>query len=854
MTGKSTSPKTAMRRMVAQGVPSSDQLASLSLDELRSRLESGPEGLTSDAANARLPRGGRSPQAGGEFWRALGLFASQFRSPITMILVAAAVLSMFLRDVADASIILGIVLIGAGLGFWQEYSAANALAALIALVETRVAVLRDGRETELPTELIVPGDVILLSAGSTIPGDCRLMESEDLFVNEAALTGESYPVEKQPCELPAGTPLAGRSNVVFQGTHVISGTAKALVVLTGQKTQLGQISQRLSLRPPETDFERGIRRFGYFLMELTLLLVLGIFVIHLALGRPALEAFLFSLALAVGLTPQLLPAVITVNLTEGARRLAAGKVIVRRLPSIENFGSMNILCSDKTGTLTEGTVRVERCVDFTGADHERALQLAGLNAAFETGFANPIDEALRGAVRIDSSAEKLDEIPYDFLRKRLSVLVRLGERRLFIVKGALPNVLAACTQAETADGRRVPLAAAHEQIQRQFEALGAQGYRALGVAYREIDRDCVTHDDEADLTFSGLLVLRDPPRAGIVETVKRLRDLGIGLKLVTGDNPVVAASVASQVGLDGRALLTGGEVRGMNDEALMRRAEATDVFAEIEPNQKERIILALKRAGHVVGYMGDGINDATALHAADIGISVDRAVDVAKEAADIVLLESDLNVLIDGVQQGRATFANTLKYIFLATSANFGNMFSMAGISLWLPFLPLLPKQILLTNLLTDLPEMTIARDRVDQVLIDRPQRWNIRLIQRFMIVFGLLSSVFDYATFGVLLQALDAGADEFRTGWFVESVASACTVVLIVRSRQPVWRSRPATILVATTLLVIATTIALPYTPLAEPFGFIPLPAAFLGTMLALVALYATSAEVLKRWFYRAG
>jgi Mg2+-importing ATPase len=480
MTGKSTSPKTAMRRMVAQGVPSSDQLASLSLDELRSRLESGPEGLTSDAANARLPRGGRSPQAGGEFWRALGLFASQFRSPITMILVAAAVLSMFLRDVADASIILGIVLIGAGLGFWQEYSAANALAALIALVETRVAVLRDGRETELPTELIVPGDVILLSAGSTIPGDCRLMESEDLFVNEAALTGESYPVEKQPCELPAGTPLAGRSNVVFQGTHVISGTAKALVVLTGQKTQLGQISQRLSLRPPETDFERGIRRFGYFLMELTLLLVLGIFVIHLALGRPALEAFLFSLALAVGLTPQLLPAVITVNLTEGARRLAAGKVIVRRLPSIENFGSMNILCSDKTGTLTEGTVRVERCVDFTGADHERALQLAGLNAAFETGFANPIDEALRGAVRIDSSAEKLDEIPYDFLRKRLSVLVRLGERRLFIVKGALPNVLAACTQAETANGRRVPLAAAHEQIQRQFETLGRRWASRIG--------------------------------------------------------------------------------------------------------------------------------------------------------------------------------------------------------------------------------------------------------------------------------------------------------------------------------------------------------------------------------------
>lgn len=826
---------------------------SIPLERLLGQLGTTPDGLTNQAAAQRLAASGRRPASASKLMTALVVFAAQFRSPIILILISAAVLSLFLGGVTDAAIILSIVFIGAALGFWQEFSAANALAALVARVKARVTVLRDGRPVELSSEEVVPGDVLVLSAGSTIPADCRLIEAHDLFVNESALTGESFPVEKHPGELPVGTLLAHRTNVVYQGSHVVSGTARAVAVLTGAQTELGRISQRLRIRAPETDFERGVRRLGYLLLEVTLLLVLSIFVIHVAMERPALEALLFSLALAVGLTPQLLPAVVSVNLAQGARRLAAAKVIVRRLASIENFGSMSVLCCDKTGTITEGTVRVERCTDFLGQPHERALWMAALNARFETGFRNPLDEALRLQVPVDPpTAEKLDEIPYDFLRRRLSVLVRTADRRLLIVKGAPDRILAVCTRAETADGREVSMQEARRYIDQRIEEPARQGYRVIAVAYRELDRDHVSRDDEAELIFAGVLVLYDPPREGIRGTVARLRQLGVTLKIVTGDSRTVAASIAEQVGLDGQALLTGDRLHTLTDEALMRLAAQASVFAEIEPHQKERIVLALKRSGHVVGFMGDGINDATALHAADVGISVDRAVDVAKEAADIVLLDHDLNVLLEGVRQGRATFVNTLKYVFVATSANFGNMFSMAGVSLFLPFLPLLPKQILLTNFLTDLPEMTLARDRVDPEVMDQPQRWKIGVILRFMVVFGLLSSVFDYGTFGVLLLLLKAGSEEFRTGWFVESVVSATAVVLILRSRQPLWRDRPAFSLLGTTVLVMAATIVLPYTWLAAPLGFVPLPGTFLAAMLTLVLLYAASAELLKHWFYR--
>ena len=593
------------------------------------------------------------------------------------------------------------------------------------------------------------------------------------------------------------------------GTHVISGSAKALIVRVGDDTEFGRISQRLQLRPPETDFERGVRRFGYFLMEVTLILVVIIFAINVFFHKPVIEAFLFSLALAVGLTPQLLPAIISVNLSHGARRMAEQDVIVRRLSSIENFGSMNVLCSDKTGTLTQGTVQVHETIDAHGQASDKVARYAYLNAAFETGFTNPIDEAIRAHTAFDISAyKKLDECPYDFVRKRLSVLVQTDEHRCLITKGALDNVLEVCDHVET--GEQVePIADQLSSIRQRYVELGDAGYRTLGVAYRQLDEaEQMSKAAEREMVFLGFLVLRDPPKEGIAATVRELATLGVSLKMITGDNVRVAGNVAAQVGLSTDRIVTGSDLRKFSDAALVQRVNAASVFAEVEPNQKERIILACKKAGNVVGYMGDGINDATALHAADVGISVDQAVDVAKEAADIVLLKQDLGVLVQGVREGRKTFANTMKYVFMATSANFGNMFSMAGASLFLKFLPLLPKQILLMNLMTDLPEMTIAGDAVDDELAMLPQRWDIGFIRRFMLVFGAISSVFDFLTFGVLLFVLKANERQFRTGWFLESVVSATLVVLIIRTRRPLIRSLPSrALLVATGISISVTT-----------------------------------------------
>jgi Mg2+-importing ATPase len=515
---------------------------------------------------------------------------------------------------------------------------------------------------------------------------------------------------------------------------------------------------------------------------------------------------------------------------------------------------MTVFCSDKTGTLTEGLVRLKAACDITGAPSEKVLLHGALNASFETGFHNPIDEAIRTARSFDLSPfRKLDEEPYDFVRKRLSVLVATPTAHLLVTKGALANILAVCSTAETADGTLVELAAVQDAILLQVAQWAGQGWRVLGLASREMGaREGVTKDDEADMTFLGFLVFEDPIKDGVLDVIGRLKGLGVTLKIVTGDNRLVAAHVGQAIGLSNGHVLTGEDLRQMSDEALVSRVNDIHVFAEVEPNQKERIILALKKAGHVVGYGGDGINDASALHAADVGVSVESAVDVAKEAADIVLLEKDLGILVEGVQEGRRTFANTLKYVFMATSANFGNMFSMAGASLFLGFLPLLPKQILLTNLLTDIPEMTIAGDRVDEELIDRPRRWNIAFIRKFMLTFGLVSSIFDYITFGVLLLFLQAGVEEFRTGWFVESVISASVIVLVVRSRRPFTQSRPSRGLLLATLAVIGLTLLLPYTPLAGPLGFVPLPPLFLAALLCIVAGYVVAAEVAKKVFYR--
>lgn len=834
------------------------------LESILSELGTRPEGFSQVEADERILRSGPNRRSASRTRTPVRLLLNQFRSPLVILLLFAMALSLSLGEVTDGMIVLAIVLGSALLGFLQEYRASNAVARLLAVVQTHVTVLRDDREVEQPQEALVPGDVIVLAAGASVPADCRILRSTDLFVDESTLTGESYPTEKSAGALPADTPLAKRSNVVFQGSHVVSGAGRAIVMHTGANTVFGAIAERLKLRPPETEFELGLRSFGGLLIQITLLLVIAIFGINVYLHRPVVDSFLFALALAVGLTPELLPAIVSLTLARGAQQMAASHVIVRRLNSIEDFGSMNVLCSDKTGTLTEGVVRLHAALGADGTPSDEVLLFAQLNAVFESGFPNPIDAALRNLPCPTLGAyAKVDEVPYDFIRKRLSVVVRRTskpdgiDRHTMITKGALKNVLAVCVDAElrTASGpsRTVAIDEVRASLQEHFETHSEQGYRVLGVAIRDVTDDpIINKDDEQAMTFVGFLLLEDPPKAGAREAIAELRQLGVALKIITGDNRLVAGRMGRQMGVSRPSVLTGEELAALSDMALLQRVGEVDIFAEIEPNQKERILAALRRAGNVVGYLGDGINDASALHTADVGISVESAVDVAKEAADIVLLERDLSVLARGVRLGRQTFANTLKYVFITTSANFGNMVSMAGASLFLPFLPLLPKQILLNNFLSDMPSMTIATDCVDAAQVDQPRRWDIRFIRNFMLVFGLVSSVFDYLTFGALLYWLRATEGQFQTGWFVESLMTELFIVLVIRTRGPFFRSRPGALLLWATLAVAGTTVFLPYSPLGPLFGFVPLPPLFLLLLLAITGGYLVASEMVKGWFFR--
>ncbi|HNX01263.1 MAG TPA: magnesium-translocating P-type ATPase [Candidatus Cloacimonadota bacterium] len=827
---------------------------SIPQNEILQQLHSKQEGLTAQDARQRLIENGRNTLKKEKSHSSFKLLVSQFSSPIIIILICAAILSIFLHDTTDAIIILTIVMISGILGFWQEKGAANAVAHLLAMVRISAQVLRDGKPIDIPVEEVVPGDIVILDAGDIIPGDGLILDSQDLFIDESTLTGETFPLEKKAGELPVDTALSARTNSVWMGTHVISGDAHILIVHTGKKTEFGKVSERLQIRPEATEFEIGVRRFGYFLMEVTILLVFAIFAINVFLAKPVLDSFLFSLALAVGLTPQLLPAIISINLSHGAKNMAKEKVIVKRLSSIEDFGSMNILCSDKTGTLTEGVVTLQEASDGEGKPSEKVLLYAYLNAVNETGFTNPIDQAIRNANQFDvTSYSKISEIPYDFNRKRLSILVKKDESRIMITKGAIANILPICDKAEMNDGRIQPLSSVTSEIQRQFEIFSGQGMRTLGVAARIVDdHEKFGHDSEQDMTFLGFIVLNDPLKKGTQEVVQDLKKNGVTLKVITGDNQLIARNLGMEMGIAEPQIITGSDLHRMSDSALRSKAPHTDIFAEVEPNQKERIILALKKTGNVVGYMGDGINDASALHAADVGISVDSAVDVAKEAADIVLMEKNLEVLKQGIQLGRTTFSNTQKYVFMATSANFGNMFSMAGASLFLKFLPLLPKQILLMNLMTDFPEMNIASDSVDKEMVMTPKRWDIKFIRRFMITFGLISSIFDYLTFGLLILILHASADEFRTGWFIESVVSASLIVLVVRTRRPFYKSKPGKALFISTLIIAAITIIFPFTPAAGMFGFGNLPLKFIPWLVLIILLYVMTAEITKHFFYK--
>jgi Mg2+-importing ATPase len=823
------------------------------IDELFVSLGTSAAGLTGDEADRRLAEHGPNlavPPRRNGFLTGL---ANQFASPISVLLIVAAVLSLALGERVDGEIILGILTVSGALGFWQERRAAGAVERLLAIIRTSATVLRDGREQEVPLKTIVPGDIVRLVAGASVPGDARLIDAKDLFVDQAMLTGESYPAEKAVGLAADDAPLAARPNVLYLGTHVVSGTGSALVVRTGKDTEFGAIAQRLSLRPAETEFEHGVRRFGYLLLEIATVLVIVIFTVNVALHRPVLDALLFTLALAVGLTPQLLPAIVSVTLSYGARRMAAEHVIVRRLAAIEDLGGMQILCTDKTGTITEGVVAIHEAIDWAGTASAHVRLLAYLNAAFETGFPNPIDDALRASPPPGADAyTKVDEVPYDFTRKRLSVAVLDRDRTLLVTKGALANILDVCDRAVDVAGRLTPIGDVRAALDARFEALSRDGYRCLGVAYRELtSTGPLQRTDERDLVFAGIIDFADPLKPHVAETMRELAQLGIAVKVITGDNRHVAARLAAEAGIGATRVCTGDELDQLSEAALVNVAPTVAVFAEVEPRQKERIIRALKKGGRAVGYLGDGINDAPALHAADVGISVDTATDVTKQAADVVLLEKDLGVLSRGVREGRRAFANTLKYVFIATSANFGNMFSMAGASLLLSFLPLLPKQILLINLLSDLPAMAIATDWLDPELVQQPRRWDNRGIRRFMLAFGLVSSFFDYLTFGVLVW-FTASPATFRTGWFTESVLSAIFVLLVIRTRRWFYRSRVGTALLWMSAAVACIVVLLPRTELGAPFELVPLPGRLLALVLGIVALYVLTAEASKRLIFR--
>ena len=829
---------------------------SKSIDSVVLEVNSSVNGLSEENAQRILQTVGRNQIQAKKRTTPLGLFLNQFKSPIVLILLFATIISAFLKDWTDALIIFLIVLGSALLSFTQENSANNAAEKLKQQVSLKSDVLRDGKIKSITSEEIVPGDVVLLSAGSLIPADGLVIEANDFFVNQAVLTGETFPIEKKSEKVPENAGLAERTNVVFMGTNVRSGSARVLIVQTGAQTAFGQIADRLTLRSPETEFQRGIKHLGYLLTEVMFVLVIGIFFFNVLFHKSVLDSLLFSIALAVGLTPQLLPAIININLSKGSQGMAKQGVIVRRLESIENFGSMDVLCTDKTGTLTKGVVQLDGALDVDGNPSENVGLYAFLNASLQTGLANPMDEAIFSMGAAGSEAfEKVDENPYDFVRKRLTVVVRGKDNaNQMITKGALENILSVCSNIQFGEGEEKLTEELLTKIHEKYETWSAQGYRVLGVAVKNVavqDHPYSTKD-ETGMTFAGFLLFFDPPKEGVLETIQELEKLGVRLKVITGDNKLVARHTGQVIGLGDFEVLTGTELDNLRDEALWHKVEQTTIFAEVDPNQKERIILAIKKRGHVVGYMGDGINDAPSLHSADVGISVANAVDVAKEAADLVLLEQDLKVLKEGIQQGRRTFANTLKYIFMATSANFGNMFSVAVASLFLPFLPMLPKQILLINFLTDLPEMTIAGDNVDHEFVEKPRRLDIKFIRQFMLVFGSLSSFFDLATFAVLLWVFKAGEQMFHTGWFLESVLSAMVVVFALRTRLPFTRSHPSRMMIIVTILIAVVTLWLPYSPLAGLLGFTPLPALYLVSIFGIVLLYFFSAEFAKRIFYR--
>jgi P-type Mg2+ transporter len=829
--------------------PSIQAAGAMAVDDVLSTLGTRASGLGSTQVADRSARFGpnavRSHHAGA--WSVLG---RQVGSPLLWLLLGAAVVSAVVGEGLDAILIGLIVAASVGLGFVNEFRAERAAEAMHSEIVHMVATTRDGEPVSVEVTHLVPGDIVHLGVGSIVPADVRLLASSNLECDESILTGESVPAAKSPEPVASGTPLADLSSCLFMGTVVHEGAADAVVVATGAATQFGRIAVGLGERHPQTEFQIGLTRFSGLLAKVGGVLSVAIFVINVALGRPVIEAVLFSLAVAVGITPQLLPAVVSTSLATGSRRLAAKKVLVKRLVCIEDLGDIDVLFTDKTGTLTDGHISFDRAISATGVDSDEVLTLGLVcNEASATGGSavggNSLDVALWEAPAAAGCRTgdfcRVAIAPFDHERRCASVLVDRGGERLLITKGAPETILGRCID--------VPRAA-HDALDAEFAA----GNRVVAIATRAApELTALAVNDEHDLTLAGFLVFLDQPKPSAADSIARLAQLGITVKIVTGDNAVVAETVCRALGVDSGGTLTGADLDAIDDTRLPAAVNEATIFARVSPEQKARILRAQRAAGSAVAFLGDGVNDALALHHADVGISVESATDVAKDAADIILLDRDLDVLADGVAEGRRIFANTIKYVLMGTSSNFGNMFSVTVAAAFLPFLPMLPFQILLNNLLYDASQMTIPTDHVDEEQVTRPSHWDIGFVRRFMIRFGPISSVFDFATFAVMLWVFDAAAEEFRSGWFVESLATQTLIVFVIRTRRvPFFRSRPSRPLVTSVLAVVIIGVLIPQSPLNDTLGFAPLPPAFFAMLAAFVAAYLASVEVAKHFFYK--
>ena len=805
-------------------------------------------GLTTEDAKGRLDRFGPNEPAAANHHSAVYDFLRGLANPLALILIIAAAASAFLGQKADAVIISVIVLLSAVMDFAQTYRSQRAVEKLRAQVAPTATVLRDGERKDIGRREVVPGDIVRLSAGDLVPADARLLLARDLYIQQAALTGESLPAEKEATEEPASTKADAR-NMVFMGTSVVSGTATAEVVATGATTTFGDIVARLAAKPEETAFDKGLKSFSQLLTRTVLFLVLFLIVVSLARHRDPLQSLLFAVALAVGMTPEFLPMITSVTLSKGAVAMAHKNVIVKHLSAIQNLGSLDVLCSDKTGTLTSGTMSLDRVLDPFGNPSPRTLELASLNSKFETGIRSPLDDViLRQPVPATDGYTKCDEIPFDFERRRLSVVVEHQNRRTLVTKGAAEGILPLLTAYEV-DGKLEPITeSALNRLQQTSNDLNSQGFRSLAVAYRAVPvQTNYSVADERGLTLAGFLSFSDEPLPDAEQALAALKQDGLEIKIISGDNDRVTDHVCTLVGIDHGQIVTGEEMDRMTDPALAHTAENTSVFARISPGQKNRILLALKHNGHAVGFMGDGINDAPSLRAADLGISVPNAVDVAREATDVILVKPGLRVLHDGIVEGRKAFGNVMKYLLMGTSSNFGNVLSMAAASLFLPFLPMLPTQILLNNLLYDLAQIAIPTDNVDESYLQKPQRWNIGLIRNFMLYIGPISSLFDFLTFYVLLRVFHASETQFHTGWFVESLMTQTLVLFVIRTAKNPLRSRPSGLLIATCLTVVAIGIYLPFSSFAGALGFTPMPASYFAYLSAATLVYLLIVQAAK-------